>query len=148
MYHFRAVSLHGGKTQDVREQSLADFKAGSSDILVATDVAGRGIDVEGVQLVVNFDMPKDIGSYTHRIGNINLFVSTFAGRTGRAGLKGLSISFCTEEDSAIFYDLRQLLISTNNVIPMELSNHPMAKTKPGAMTTSATVPTNPARFSC
>lgn len=63
-----AVSLHGGKAQDMREQSLNDFKSGTVDILVATDVAGRGIDVEGVQLVVNFDMPKEIANYTHRIG--------------------------------------------------------------------------------
>lgn len=117
---FSATSLHGGKAQDVREQSLGDFKSGDVDILVATDVAGRGIDVEGVQLVINFDMPKDVGSYTHRIG-----------RTGRAGKKGVAISFCTEDDSGLFYDLRQLLISTNNVIPMELNNHPMAKVKPG-----------------
>lgn len=67
-YYSSAASLHGGKAQDMREQSLNDFKQGSIDILVATDVAGRGIDVEGVQLVINFDMPKEIANYTHRIG--------------------------------------------------------------------------------
>lgn len=56
----------------MREQSLNDFKQGSVDILVATDVAGRGIDVEGVQLVVNFDMPKEIANYTHRIGQLTM----------------------------------------------------------------------------
>ncbi|XP_053992989.1 uncharacterized protein LOC128884032 [Hylaeus volcanicus] len=118
--NFRVASLHGGKAQEIREQALHDFKKGLVDILVATDVAGRGIDVEGVQLVINFDLPKDIGSYTHRIG-----------RTGRAGRKGLAISFCTEEDSALFYDLRLLLQTTCNVVPLELSNHPASKVKPG-----------------
>lgn len=55
-----------------------------------------------------------------------------AGRTGRAGMKGLATSFLTEEDSAIFYDLKQLLQSTNNVVPHELANHPATKTKPGS----------------
>ncbi|OXB68660.1 UNVERIFIED_CONTAM: hypothetical protein H355_013783, partial [Colinus virginianus] len=79
------------------------LQEGSHDVLVATDVAGRGIDVEGVQLVVNFDMPKDIEAYTHRI----------------------------EEDSGLFYDLRQLLVSTNNIVPLELSQHPASKQKGG-----------------
>eukprot|EP00917_Polyrhabdina_sp_WS-2016_P029907 GHVP01063697.1.p1 GENE.GHVP01063697.1~~GHVP01063697.1.p1 ORF type:complete len:773 (+),score=151.21 GHVP01063697.1:210-2321(+) len=119
---FNAVSLHGGKSQDTREESLTLFKASQVDVLVATDVAGRGIDVEGVQLVVNFDMPKDIEGYTHRIG-----------RTGRAGKKGLAISFLTEEDSPVFYDLKQFLLSTNNLVPSELAHHPAAKTKPGSI---------------
>ena len=123
--NFRVASLHGGKAQEAREQALHDFKVGQVDILVATDVAGRGIDVEGVQLVLNFDLPKDIGSYTHRIG-----------RTGRAGRRGLAISFCTEEDSALFYDLKQLLLSTHNVVPLDLSNHPASKVKPGLTATS------------
>ncbi|KEP63213.1 UNVERIFIED_CONTAM: DEAD-family helicase [Hammondia hammondi] len=117
---YSACSLHGGKAQENREAALSSFKEGSQDVLVATDVAGRGIDVEGVQLVVNFDMPKDIEAYTHRIG-----------RTGRAGRKGLAISFLTEEDSGIFYDLKQLLVSTNNIVPLELAHHPATKAKGG-----------------
>ncbi|PFH35485.1 DEAD-family helicase [Besnoitia besnoiti] len=117
---YSACSLHGGKAQENREAALSSFKEGSHDVLVATDVAGRGIDVEGVQLVVNFDMPKDIEAYTHRIG-----------RTGRAGRKGLAISFLTDEDSAIFYDLKQLLLSTNNIVPLELAHHPATKAKGG-----------------
>ncbi|UKJ89557.2 DEAD-box family helicase [Theileria orientalis] len=116
---YRAVSLHGGKNQESREDALNKFKSGHYDILVATDVAGRGLDVEGVKAVINYDMPKDIQSYTHRIG-----------RTGRAGLKGLSVSFVTEADTAIFYDLKQLLVSTDNVVPQELSQHPASKVKP------------------
>jgi ATP-dependent RNA helicase DDX23/PRP28 len=70
------ASLHGGKAQEIREQALHDFKKGLVDILVATDVAGRGIDVEGVQLVINFDLPKDIGSYTHRIGRLIFLIKS------------------------------------------------------------------------
>ncbi|CRG97964.1 ATP-dependent RNA helicase DDX23, putative [Plasmodium gallinaceum] len=119
---FRAVSLHGGKPQEIREQTLAAFKNSEFDILVATDVAGRGIDVHGVKLVINFDMPKDIESYTHRIG-----------RTGRAGMKGLAISFLTEHDTHLFYDLKQFMLSSNNLVPLELSNHPASKVKPGTI---------------
>ncbi|KAF8820291.1 DEAD-family helicase [Cardiosporidium cionae] len=123
---FRAVALHGGKAQDVRESSLTNFKTGEFDILVATDVAGRGIDIDGVQLVLNFDLPKDIESYTHRIG-----------RTGRAGKKGLAISFVTEDNSELFYDLKQLLVNTNNIVPMELNNHPATKGKQGSSKSGA-----------
>ncbi|KAK2198233.1 bifunctional P-loop containing nucleoside triphosphate hydrolase/Helicase [Babesia duncani] len=115
---YSAVSLHGGKMQKDREESLDSFKKGYYDILVATDVAGRGLDVEGIQAVINYDMPKDIQAYTHRIG-----------RTGRAGKRGKAISLVTEEDSGIFYDLKQLLISTGNEVPRELAKHPAATTK-------------------
>ncbi|SIO73833.1 DEAD-box ATP-dependent RNA helicase [Babesia microti strain RI] len=116
--NYSAISLHGGKLQENREIALESFKAGRVDILVATDVAGRGIDVEGVNTVINYDMPKDIESYIHRIG-----------RTGRAGKKGLAISFVTEDDSHLFYDLKQQLISSGNVVPNELSRHPASKQK-------------------
>jgi ATP-dependent RNA helicase DDX23/PRP28 len=74
---YGVATLHGGKSQDQREQSLAQVKAGQKDVLVATDVAGRGIDVKNVSLVINYDMSKNIEDYTHRIG-----------RTGRAGKSG------------------------------------------------------------
>ncbi|EDO06283.1 DEAD/DEAH box helicase family protein [Babesia bovis T2Bo] len=121
--NLRAISLHGGKTQDIREGALESFKAGDFDILVATDVVGRGLDVKGVTAVINFDMPKDIETYTHRIG-----------RTGRAGAKGMAISFVTEDDSHLFYDLKQQLISTGNDIPPELEKHPATNTKPATAT--------------
>ncbi|ORM40660.1 DEAD-box ATP-dependent RNA helicase 21 [Babesia sp. Xinjiang] len=119
--NFRAIALHGGKSQDIREGALESFKSGDYDILVATDVVGRGLDVKGVKAVINFDMPKDIQTYTHRIG-----------RTGRAGAKGLAVSFVTEDDSAIFYDLKQQLISTDNNVPPELDQHPAANIKPAS----------------
>lgn len=119
---YRVCSLHGGKSQEQREWAMNSFKEGRYDILVATDVAGRGLDVEGVQQVINFDMPKTIEDYTHRIG-----------RTGRAGNKGLAVSFLTPEDQDIFYDLKQFLSSSNQLVPVELANHPAAKFKPGTL---------------
>merc|ERR1719191_391739 len=119
---YRVCSLHGGKSQEQREWAISSFKEGRYDILVATDVAGRGLDVEGVQQVINFDMPKTIEDYTHRIG-----------RTGRAGLKGLAMSFLTPEDSEMFYDLTNFLKSSNQIVPPELANHPASKFKPGTL---------------
>lgn len=120
---FNACTLHGGKGQEQREYALASLKSGSKDILVATDVAGRGIDIPNVSLVINYDMAKTIEDYTHRIG-----------RTGRAGRHGQAISFCTKDDSALFYDLKQLLIqSPVSTCPPELMNHPEAQHKPGTV---------------
>ncbi|KAJ1604842.1 putative snRNP U5 [Cryptosporidium canis] len=109
---FRATSLHGGKMQDVRENSLNLFKSGVFDILVSTDVAGRGIDISNINLVINYDFPKSIDTYTHRIG-----------RTGRAGKSGVAISFITPEDSGLFPELKKILISSNNPVPNELKNY-------------------------
>jgi ATP-dependent RNA helicase DDX23/PRP28 len=119
---YRVCSIHGGKSQEQREWAMNSFKEGRYDILVATDVAGRGLDIEGVQQVINFDMPKTIEDYTHRIG-----------RTGRAGNKGMARSFLTPEDADIFYDLVQFLKTSNQLVPPELANHPAAKFKPGSV---------------
>lgn len=121
----RAVTLHGGKNQEQRESALAQLKSGSADVLVATDVAGRGIDVKDVSLVINFDMAKSIEDYTHRIG-----------RTGRAGKSGTAITFLGSYDSEVFYDLRQMLMkSPNSRIPPEFNRHEAAITKPGTFAT-------------
>jgi len=119
---YRVCSIHGGKGQEQREWAMNSFKEGRYDILVATDVAGRGLDIEGVMQVINFDMPKTIEDYTHRIG-----------RTGRAGNKGLANSMVTPEDSEIFYDLTQFLKSSNQIVPPELASHPASKFKPGTL---------------
>merc|ERR1719201_2098073 len=119
---YRVCSIHGDKSQEQREWAMNSFKEGRYDILVATDVAGRGLDIEGVQQVINFDMPKTIEDYTHRIG-----------RTGRAGNKGMARSFLTPEDSEIFYDLNQFLKTSQQLVPPELANHPAAKFKPGTL---------------
>lgn len=122
---FRATTLHGGRNQEQREFALSSLKAGAKDILVATDVAGRGIDIKDVSLVINYDMAKSIEAYTHRIG-----------RTGRAGKTGVAVSFLTQEDSAVFYDLKQTLIASPvSQCPTELEKHPEAQHKPGTVLT-------------
>ncbi|KAI1780080.1 DEAD-domain-containing protein [Hypoxylon cercidicola] len=117
---FSAVTLHGSKTQEQREQALAAVRSGATDVLVATDLAGRGIDVPDVSLVVNFNMAMSIESYTHRIG-----------RTGRAGKSGVAITFLGNEDADVMYDLRQMLSkSAISKVPEELRRHEAAQQKP------------------
>ena len=106
---YKATVLHGSRTQDQRATALNAFKSGEYDILVATDVAGRGIDVEGVTHVINYDVPSEIDRYTHRIG-----------RTGRAGKRGIATSFLTAEDTDIMYDLKKMLEESGNKVPPEL----------------------------
>jgi len=120
---YNAATLHGGKGQEQREHALSGLKEGAKDILVATDVAGRGIDIKDVSLVINYDMAKSIDAYTHRIG-----------RTGRAGKSGKAITFLTQDDSHLFYDLKQMLISSPiSSCPHDLANHPEAQAKPGTV---------------
>jgi len=120
---YNAATLHGGKGQEQRDTALAGLKAGDKDILVATDVAGRGIDIKDVSLVINYDMAKSIEMYTHRIG-----------RTGRAGKSGKAITFLTTEHSELFYDLKEMLIASPiSHCPPELSNHPESNVKPGTI---------------
>ncbi|EGD90541.1 pre-mRNA-splicing ATP-dependent RNA helicase PRP28 [Trichophyton rubrum D6] len=117
---FSAVTLHGSKTQEQREAALASVRNGSTDVLVATDLAGRGIDVPDVSLVVNFNMATNIESYTHRIG-----------RTGRAGKSGIAITFLGSEDNDVLYDLKQMLMKSSiSRVPEELRKHEAAQSKP------------------
>ena len=107
---YSSVTLHGSKTQDQREAALASVRDGSTDVLVATDLAGRGIDLVDVSLVVNFNMATNIESYTHRIG-----------RTGRAGKSGVAITFLGPEDQDVLYDLKQMLAKSSiSRVPEEL----------------------------
>ncbi|KAJ8399605.1 hypothetical protein AAFF_G00410160 [Aldrovandia affinis] len=122
---YNACTLHGGKGQEQREFALSNLKAGAKDILVATDVAGRGIDIQDVSMVLNYDMAKNIEDYIHRIG-----------RTGRAGKSGVALTFLTKEDSTVFYDLKQAILeSPVSTCPPELANHPDAQHKPGTILT-------------
>uniref|UniRef100_A0A667WGZ1 Probable ATP-dependent RNA helicase DDX23 n=1 Tax=Myripristis murdjan TaxID=586833 RepID=A0A667WGZ1_9TELE len=122
---YNACTLHGGKGQEQREFALSNLKAGAKDILVATDVAGRGIDIQDVSMVLNYDMAKNIEDYIHRIG-----------RTGRAGKSGVAMTFLTKEDSSVFYDLKQAILeSPVSTCPPELANHPDAQHKPGTILT-------------
>jgi ATP-dependent RNA helicase RhlE len=95
---FKAASIHGNKSQGQRDRALKGFRDGEVRVLVATDVAARGIDVPGVSHVFNFDLPTVAESYVHRIG-----------RTARAGREGIAIAFCGPEDVKMLYDIEKLL---------------------------------------
>ena len=101
---------HGGHSQVARENALHAFKAGTVSVIVATDVAGRGLDIDGVEMVVNYDMATDIEKYTHRIG-----------RTGRAGKTGVAHTFLTGDDAKVFEGLEKYLRSTQSRVPRDLS---------------------------
>ncbi|KAK8056342.1 hypothetical protein PG993_001569 [Apiospora rasikravindrae] len=117
---FSAASLHGSKTQQQREEALASIRSGAKQVLVATDLAGRGLDVPDVSLVVNFNMASSIEAYTHRIG-----------RTGRAGKSGVAITFLGSEDNDVMYDLKQMLSKSSiSRVPEELRRHEAAQQKP------------------
>lgn len=117
---WRAVTMHGGKSQEQRELALSQLRNGLADVLVATDVAGRGIDVPNVSLVLNFQMASSIESYTHRIG-----------RTGRAGKNGVAITFLGKEDEDLYYDLRLMLQkSPASSVPEELRRHEASRARP------------------
>jgi len=96
-----AEAIHGNKSQNQRERALAAFRQGSVRTLVATDIAARGIDVDGVSHVVNFDLPNVPETYVHRIG-----------RTARAGAAGVAISFCDAEETAFLRDIERLIRMT------------------------------------
>jgi len=93
-----AAAIHGNKSQGQRERALASFKSGEARVLVATDIAARGIDVDGVKHVINFDLPNVPESYVHRIG-----------RTARAGKDGMAISFCAPDERAFLRDIEKLI---------------------------------------
>jgi ATP-dependent RNA helicase RhlE len=94
----RALGIHGNKGQNARTKALEDFKAGRVKVLVATDIAARGIDVEDITHVINYDMPNVPETYVHRIG-----------RTARAGHEGISISFCDAEENEYVRDIEKLM---------------------------------------
>jgi ATP-dependent RNA helicase RhlE len=110
---FHAVAIHGDKSQGARTRALNDFKRNKSRILVATDVASRGIDVDQLPYVINFDMPENAETYVHRIG-----------RTGRAGATGKAISFCCEDDRDILREIEKHLKMTLN----KNADHPFVLT--------------------
>ncbi len=96
--HIQAEAIHGNKSQTARERALANFKAGKTRVLVATDIAARGIDVDDVTHVINYDLPNEPESYVHRIG-----------RTARAGASGIAYSFCDVEERAYLRDIEKLI---------------------------------------
>jgi ATP-dependent RNA helicase RhlE len=122
---FEAAAIHGNKAQAQRERALAAFKNGAVRVLVATDIAARGIHVEGVTHVVNFDLPNVPESYVHRIG-----------RTARAGAAGIAISFCNNEERALLKAIEKLTRMQVSVatLPAGIATAPerSTQTKPGA----------------
>jgi len=93
-----ARAIHGDKSQGARQKALGDFKSGQVRVLVATDIAARGIDIEELSCVINYDLPNEPETYVHRIG-----------RTGRAGLSGLALSLCDFDEMAYLKDIQKLI---------------------------------------
>lgn len=94
----QAQAIHGNKSQTARQKALGNFKSGETSVLVATDIAARGIDVEELGLVINYDLPNVPETYVHRIG-----------RTGRAGASGVALSFCDTEERAYLKDIQKTI---------------------------------------
>ncbi|HCN84115.1 MAG TPA: DEAD/DEAH box helicase [Sphingobacteriaceae bacterium] len=103
--HIKADAIHGNKSQNARQKALSNFKTGQIRVLVATDIAARGIDVEDLSHVINFDLPNIPETYVHRIG-----------RTGRAGASGIALSFCDEEEKEYLKDIHKLISQSVPVV--------------------------------
>lgn len=119
-----AMAIHGDKSQSARQFALSNFKSGRVQALVATDIAARGIDIDGLSHVINFDLPNEPESYVHRIG-----------RTGRAGADGVAISFCDYDELAYLKDIEKLIkqkiaVETENPFPMEVFEHAVKQPGP------------------
>ena len=111
--NINADAIHGNKTQNARQKALSNFKEGKIRVLVATDIAARGIDVDSLSHVINFELPNIPETYVHRIG-----------RTGRAGASGAAFSFCDMEERAFLRDIHKLI---DQNIPV-VEGHPYAST--------------------
>eukprot|EP00168_Porphyra_purpurea_P005188 TRINITY_DN1623_c0_g1_i3.p1 TRINITY_DN1623_c0_g1~~TRINITY_DN1623_c0_g1_i3.p1 ORF type:complete len:232 (+),score=91.43 TRINITY_DN1623_c0_g1_i3:427-1122(+) len=109
--NYPATSIHGDRSQPEREEALRSFRSGRTPILVATDVAARGLDIPNVTHVINFDLPKDIDDYVHRIG-----------RTGRAGNTGMATALVNEKNRNIIPDLVNLLAEAGQEVPKFLES--------------------------
>ncbi|CAM0910124.1 unnamed protein product [Alopecurus aequalis] len=109
---FPATAIHGDRTQEERESALRSFKSGSTPIMVATDVVARGLDVPNVSHVINYDLPKSIEDYVHRIG-----------RTGRAGNAGSATAFFTEQNHPIAKGLLELMTEAKQEVPEWLQDY-------------------------
>ncbi|TDB68138.1 DEAD/DEAH box helicase [Arundinibacter roseus] len=114
-----AEAIHGNKAQNARQRALSNFKAQTTRVLVATDIAARGIDVDELEFVINFELPNIAETYVHRIG-----------RTGRAGANGTALSFCDAEEKAYLRDIEKLIgkkIPVRDAHPFPLIDHSPVK---------------------
>ncbi|HQW46516.1 MAG TPA: DEAD/DEAH box helicase, partial [Chitinophagaceae bacterium] len=112
-----AEAIHGNKAQNARQRALSNFKAQTTRVLVATDIAARGIDVDDLAFVINYEIPNISETYVHRIG-----------RTGRAGANGTALSFCDNEEKPLLRDIEKLIgkkIPVENEHPYPLSDEPI-----------------------
>ena len=137
----RAEAIHGGRSQNQRDRALSAFKSGSVDSLIATDVAARGIHVDGVACVVHFDTPEDEKAYVHR-----------SGRTARAGARGLVVSFVPKADQRAVARMQRILDNDATPTPPDIEqlaelsrSHAPRPRKPASPVESR--PSNPARKS-
>ncbi len=108
-HNIKAEAIHGNKAQNARQRALNNFKAQTTRVLVATDIAARGIDVDDLGYVINYEIPNVAETYVHRIG-----------RTGRAGANGTALSFCDAEEKAFLRDIEKLIVKKIPVV----DNHP------------------------
>jgi ATP-dependent RNA helicase RhlE len=124
-----ATAIHGNKSQPQRERALAGFRAGRARVLVATDIAARGIDVEGVSHVINFELPNVPEDYVHRIG-----------RTARAGAAGIAISLCSDEERAYLRDIERLTRLPVQQLPFRLASVHQGRVAPPEQPVASTLP--------
>jgi ATP-dependent RNA helicase RhlE len=102
-------AIHGNKTQGARQRALTNFKSGKTRIIIATDIAARGIDIANLEMVINYDLPDVAETYVHRIG-----------RTGRAGNSGAALTFCSQEEHAMVKDIQKLTGKKLNTVSVNM----------------------------
>ena len=126
----RAEAIHGNKSQNARQRALSNFKSGATRVLVATDIAARGIDVDNLTHVINYELPNVPETYVHRIG-----------RTGRAGASGTAFSFCDREEREFLRDIQKLIGATIPVV----NEHPFVMATSSMDNIRRTLPQKPAQ---
>jgi len=108
---FTVSAMHGDMSQNERDVIMREFRSGSSRVLITTDLLARGIDVQQVSLVINYDLPANRENYIHRIG-----------RGGRFGRKGVAINFVTSDDNRTLHDIEQFYNTTIEEMPMNVAD--------------------------
>jgi ATP-dependent RNA helicase RhlE len=125
----KAAAIHGNKSQNARVRAITAFRDGDVRVLVASDIAARGLDIDGITHVVNFDVPHEAETYVHRIG-----------RTGRAGASGTAVSFCDQEERSDLRAIERLIRK-----PVREADHPFLGKAPPPRSSDETRPPRPPR---